>query len=139
MKKPVTILVAEDDDDDYWLIERILKKGGLKNPLIRVKDGEELLNFLKESQEVPLFILLDLIMPRKCGREALKEIRADRRFDRLPIVVLTSSSAKEDIDYCYGMGVNSFIHKPFQKEEFTRVLDAVQQYWLQLASLPKAS
>ena len=102
-KDPIVILMADDDDDDYLLTKKALAESKLLNTLIRVSDGEELLDYLnergdyKEGTVRPGVILLDLNMPRKDGREALKEIKADPHLRLIPVVVLTTSKAEEDI------------------------------------------
>ena len=117
---PITILIADDDADDRMLIKDAFESGKLNNKLEFVEDGEELLRFLRREGEYasmqdhayPGLILLDLNMPKMDGREALKELKADPGLQRIPVVVLTTSEAEEDIVRTYGLGVNSFITKP---------------------------
>src|SRR5574340_1676975 len=119
-RKPIDILLAEDDEDDYLLIAEALEESRLANKVHWVKDGEELLDYLyrrgnyakPEESPIPGIILLDLNMPRKDGREALKEIKSDPGLRKIPIIVLTTSKAEEDILRSYDLGVNSFIRKP---------------------------
>ena len=118
-KKPIIILMADDDDDDFMLTRKALGESRLLNRLMRVSDGEELLDYLNrrgdynaENAPRPGVILLDLNMPRKDGREALKEIKSNDELRNIPIVVFTTSKAEEDIYKTYQLGVNSFITKP---------------------------
>ncbi len=113
--KPITILIAEDDPDDRYLAKEALSESRLANDLYFVEDGEELLEFLRHEGDFagsrpprPGIILLDLNMPRKDGREALHEIKADPQLRRIPIVVLTTSKAEEDILRSYDLGVSIY-------------------------------
>lgn len=141
----VHILMADDDDDDYLLTEKALRKSKLLNRLYRVKDGEELLDYLKRRGEYsemadwvrPGVILLDLNMPRKDGREALKEIKSDPTLRDIPVVVFTTSKAEEDIYRSYRLGVNSFITKPVTFENLITVMRAIGRYWFEIVELPQ--
>lgn len=143
-KKSVVILLAEDDEDDYILTQKAFKEARLNNRLIRVKDGVELMEYLKhqgnftnpESSPRPYLILLDLNMPRKDGREALKEIKSDPNFKMIPVVVLTTSRADEDVVKSYDLGVNSFVTKPIKMEDFVQVIKKLTEYWFELVQLP---
>ncbi len=142
----LVILMADDDDDDYLLTQKALKQNKLLNRLCRVKDGEELLDYLKKrgdyvhSQECgrPGVILLDLNMPRKDGREALKEIKSDPELSDIPIVVFTTSKAEADIYKSYKLGVNSFITKPVTFENLLQVMQTLGKYWFETVELPKS-
>jgi CheY-like chemotaxis protein len=146
MKKDssIVILMADDDDDDYMLTQKALKESKLLNKLIRVKDGEELLDYLysrgdyAEGQKTnrPGVILLDLNMPRKDGREALKEIKSDPDLRDIPVVVFTTSKAEEDIYKSYKLGVNSFITKPVTFEALIQVMQTLGKYWFEIVELP---
>lgn len=144
-KDTVVILMADDDDDDFLLTEKALKKSKLLNPFLRVRDGEELMDYLHRrgayKNEVehpwPSIILLDLNMPRKDGREALKEIKSDAKLRDIPVVVFTTSRADEDIVRSYQLGVNSFITKPVTFEGLTKVMHALGRYWFEIVELPK--
>jgi CheY-like chemotaxis protein len=138
------ILMAEDDEDDYVIARDVFSDHRIMNELKWVKDGQELLDYLrrkgryadpKESPD-PGLILLDLNMPRKDGREALKEIKSDPKLRRIPVVVLTTSKAEEDVVRSYDLGVNSFITKPVDFQQFVEVVKTLTQYWLQLVQLP---
>jgi CheY-like chemotaxis protein len=143
-KEAVVIVMADDDDDDFLLTQKALQKSKLLNKLCRVKDGEELLEYLRcEGQYKagtkcgrPSVILLDLNMPRKDGREALKEIKEDPELRDIPIVVFTTSKAEEDIYRSYQLGVNSFITKPVTFEGLIEVMQALGKYWFEIVELP---
>ncbi|HTL70831.1 MAG TPA: response regulator [Candidatus Eisenbacteria bacterium] len=139
------ILIAEDDEDDYLLVRDAFLEFCQTNDLRWVKDGEELMDYLfcrgkyedPRSAPWPGIILLDLNMPKKDGREALKEIKSHPELRRIPVVALTTSNAEEDILYAYGMGANSFIRKPTGFGEFVDVMKVFDKYWHDLCQLPR--
>ncbi len=143
-KRPVTIVIADDDEDDRLLIIEAFKEFRLTNPIVEVVDGEELLDYLnnrgkfagKNEPALPGLILLDLNMPRMDGREALKEIKGHPDLRRIPVVVLTTSKAEEDIIRSYDIGANSFIVKPVNAERFIEVVRSLQRYWLEIVEMP---
>jgi CheY-like chemotaxis protein len=146
--KPITILLAEDDPDDALMAREALEENRLANSLVIVEDGEELMDYLycrnkyadRNKNNRPGLILLDLNMPRKDGREALKEIKADPDLKRIPIVVLTTSQAEEDIFRTYDLGVNSFICKPVSFDSLVQIMKTLSKYWFEIVELPnKAS
>lgn len=140
----IEILVADDDAEDRMLIRDALYESRLKNGLQFVEDGEELLDYLhnkgkftdKEKFPRPGIILLDLNMPKKDGREALKEIKQDPKLRTIPIVVLTTSKAEEDILKTYNLGVSSFITKPVTFEGLVQVMRTLNKYWFEIVELP---
>ncbi len=142
----ITILMADDDEDDRMFAMDALNEARLANKVDFVEDGEELMEYLhrrgkySKMKENPLpgLILLDLNMPRKDGREALKEIKADPQLRRIPIVVLTTSKAQEDIFRTYDLGVSSFITKPVSFEGLVDIMKALGKYWFEIVSLPTA-
>ncbi len=144
--KPISILVADDDPDDRMLIEDAFLESKLNNRLHFVKDGIELLEYLRregpyqdpENSPRPGIVLLDLNMPRMDGREALAEIKADPNLKQIPIVVLTTSKAEEDILRTYDMGVNSFVTKPVTFEGLVDMVRVLTSYWIQIVELPPA-
>jgi CheY-like chemotaxis protein len=144
-KSGIAILMADDDDDDYLLTQKALKESKLLNTLHRVKDGEELLDYLRRkgaykddpSYVRPGVILLDLNMPRKDGREALKEIKSDPDLQDIPVVVFTTSKAEEDIYKSYKLGVNSFITKPVTFDNLIKVMQTLGRYWFEIVELPR--
>jgi CheY-like chemotaxis protein len=143
-KDRITILMADDDDDDYLLTKKALQESKLLNTLCRVKDGNELLDYLRRegdyandpSCQEPGVVLLDLNMPRKDGREALKEIKSDPKLRNIPVVVFTTSKAEEDIFRSYELGVNSFITKPVTFESLIQVMKTLGKYWFEIVELP---
>ena len=145
-RNPVTILMAEDDPDDRLLTKEALEDNRLINHLHFVEDGEELMDYLcqrgqyadPDTSPRPGLILLDLNMPRKDGREALEEIKADPNLRRIPIVVLTTSKAEEDILRSYDLGVNSFITKPVTFGALVEVMQTLKKYWFEIVELPPA-
>lgn len=143
-KDSIVILMADDDDDDYVLTQKALKESKLLNTLIRVNDGEELLDYLlrkgeynEENSVRPGVILLDLNMPRMDGREALREIKTNPAISNIPIVVFTTSKAEEDIFKSYQLGVNSFITKPVTFENLIKVMKTLGKYWFEIVELPR--
>jgi len=142
--KPITILMADDDADDRVLTRDALSEARLANDLRFVGDGEELLEYLRNAGRFsepgccprPGLILLDLNMPRMDGREALAAIKSDSTLRRIPVVVLTTSKAEEDIYRTYDLGVNSFITKPVTFDRLVSVMRALGQYWLEIVELP---
>lgn len=142
--KPITILLAEDDEEDRYLIGEALDEGRVTHRLYVVENGEQLLDYLYrrgkyadlEQWPVPDLILLDLNMPRKDGREVLEEIRFDPELRRTPIVVLTTSSADEDIVRSYDQGVSGFVTKPVTFRELMEVMKSIGTYWGKTSTLP---
>jgi two-component system, response regulator len=141
---PIAILMADDDEDDVLLTQKALQKGKLLNKLYSVRDGEELLDYLFHRGEYsdeaaaprPGLILLDLNMPKKDGREALKEIKSQAELKDIPVVVFTTSKAEEDIYRSYKLGVNSFITKPVTFEALLEVMQLLGKYWFEIVTLP---
>jgi CheY-like chemotaxis protein len=143
-KRPILILVADDDAEDRMLIKEALEESRLKNKMEFVENGEELIDYLhnrgkftdKEKYPLPGLILLDLNMPKKDGREALKEIKADDHLKVIPVVVLTTSKAEEDILRTYDLGVSSFISKPVTFASLVEVMKTLTKYWFEIVELP---
>lgn len=141
---PVTILMADDDPDDQLLTRDALGECRLRNEIRFVNDGVELLDYLRNRDPFadpaqfprPGLILLDLNMPRMDGREALRQIRADRKLKAIPVVILTTSQAHEDVVRSYELGVNSFIRKPVTFAGMVDVMRALGNYWFQIVELP---
>jgi len=141
---PITILYADDDADDQLLVKEALEESRVLNDLRFVNDGEELMDYLHRRGPFadparsprPGLILLDLNMPRKNGREALAEIKGDPDLRCIPIIVLTTSKAEEDIYRSYDLGVNSFISKPVTFPGMTAVMKALGTYWFEIVELP---
>jgi CheY-like chemotaxis protein len=145
--KPISILVADDDPDDREMTRDAFDANLLRNPVAFVDDGEALLDYLNrtgpfadsEAAPLPGLILLDLNMPRKGGRETLAALKADPRLKHIPVVVLTTSKAEEDIARSYDLGASSFITKPVTFDSLVQVVGAFGKYWLEIVELPPAS
>lgn len=142
----ITILMADDDPDDRLLVQDAFDEIRLANPLVFVEDGIELMDYLHcrgayahlAGTPLPGLLLLDLNMPKKDGREALKEIKQDPVLRKIPIVVLTTSNAEEDILRTYDLGTNSFIVKPVTFDKLVEIIRTITQYWLEIVRLPPA-
>jgi CheY-like chemotaxis protein len=142
--KPIEILIADDDAEDRMLILDALKESHLKNNIQYVENGEELLQYLqnkgKYSDEktypIPGIILLDLNMPKKDGREALKEIKSNDKLKNILIIILTTSKAEEDVLKTYNLGANSFITKPVTFLAMVEVMNTLKKYWFEIVELP---
>jgi len=137
--EPVHILLVEDNPHDVEITERALKKGQIKNRLTVVRDGQEALDYLfggEARQAPPGLILLDLNLPKVDGHEVLRSIKADPILRRIPVIVLTASTRDEDVVKSYDLGVNTFISKPVQFDEFITVVATIREYWLLIARLP---
>jgi CheY-like chemotaxis protein len=138
------ILMAEDDPDDVLLTHDALSESGVKAMLKTVKNGEELIDYLRQQHNFndqdkaprPDLIFLDLNMPKKDGREALKEIKSDPELKEIPVVILTTSQQEEDIINSYRLGVNSFISKPVSFAELVSTMDTICRYWFETVRLP---
>ncbi len=136
------ILIADDDGDDKMMVEKALRENRVANPLVTVADGEELLQYLRRQGRYqdavrPCFVLLDLNMPKIDGREALKVIKSDSDLKKIPIVILTTSKAEEDILKGYNLGANSYITKPVTFEGLVKVMNSLKCYWLEIVELPE--
>ena len=142
--QPIIILIAEDDADDRVLTKDAFDESRLLNEVHFVEDGEELLNYLERKDKYgdaelaprPNLILLDLNMPKKDGREALKEIKSNPELRRIPIVVMTTSKAEEDIFRSYDSGASSYITKPVTFEGLVDVIKTLGKYWVEVVELP---
>lgn len=134
---PIEILLVEDNPADVRLTQEALREGKVKNNLSVARDGEEALAFLRrEGQARPDLILLDLNLPRRDGREVLKEIKADPELRRIPVVVLTTSSAEVDILKSYELHANCYITKPVDLDQFITVVKSIDDFWLTIVKLP---
>ncbi|MCA0269423.1 MAG: response regulator [Bacteroidetes bacterium] len=140
----VVILLADDDPDDRALTKRALRQSRVVNHVMEVEDGEELLDFLHQRGDFteaprPGLILLDLNMPRKDGREALEEIKRHPDLRSIPIVVLTTSEAEQDVLQTYNLGVNAFVTKPVTFDGLNRAVRVLSDFWFELVKLPPVS
>jgi CheY-like chemotaxis protein len=146
-KKAIVILMADDDEDDRMMTKEALEDAKIANALYTVEDGEQLLDYLLRQGEYadpeksprPGLILLDLNMPKKDGREALKEIKSNPDLRQIPIVVMTTSKAEEDIYRTYDLGVNSFVSKPVSFDGLTEIMKTISAYWFNIVELPSST
>ena len=139
-RTPVPIVIADDDMDDCLMIKEAFQESRLLNSIHFVHDGEELLKYLHHKHEkhhpLPGLILLDLNMPRKDGREVLSEIKSSPHLRHIPVIVLTTSKAEEDIARTYNLGVNSFITKPVAFTSLVQIIRDLGHYWFEIVELP---
>ena len=144
-RKPIVILLADDDEEDRMLACDALAESRLSNEISCVTDGEDLMDYLRHKGKYtspaeaprPGLILLDLNMPKKDGREALREIKSDPELRQISIVVLTTSKAEEDIYSSYDSGASSFISKPVTFEGLVDVMKGLGRYWFEIVDLPR--
>ena len=139
--RAIEILLVEDNAGDARLTLEAFKEGRVLNNLTIIKDGVEALAFLRRQGQYakakpPDLILLDLNLPKRSGREVLAEIKADEDLKRIPVVVLTTSAAHEDVARAYGNHANCYITKPVDLEQFLRVVHSIESFWLSLVTLP---
>jgi CheY-like chemotaxis protein len=139
--KPIDILLVEDNLGDARLAREALKDSKIKNHLDIVSDGEQAIKFLNKEEQFskaprPDLILLDLNLPKKDGREVLKEIKESEEFKRIPVVVLTTSKAEEDILKSYNLHANCYITKPIDLDQFMKVVKSIENFWLSIVILP---
>jgi CheY-like chemotaxis protein len=144
-RKPIVILLADDDEEDRMLACDALAESRLSNDITCVTDGEDLMDYLQRRGKYappvdaprPGLILLDLNMPKKDGREALREIKSDPELRQISVVVLTTSKAEEDIYSSYDSGASSFISKPITFEGLVEVMKGLGRYWFEIVDLPR--
>ena len=139
--RPIEILLVEDNPGDARLAKEALKEARVFNNLNVAKDGEEALEFLHrrgkhEHAPRPDLILLDLNLPRKDGREVLAEIKAHDSIKRIPVVVLTTSEAEEDVVKAYNLNANCYVTKPVDLDQFIKVVKSIEDFWLTIVKLP---
>jgi len=140
----ITILIADDDEDDRFIIQKALDESIITNPIVLVQDGQELMDYLNHEgqykdltdNDLPGIILLDLNMPRKDGREALAEIKANPKLNLIPVIILTTSKSEEDILKSYTTGASSFITKPVTFIALLKAIQTIGTYWLDIVALP---
>lgn len=140
---PVNILLVEDNPNDVEITLRALKKGQINNRMTVARDGQEALDILLDvkngSVPRPCLVLLDLNLPKVNGHEVLKRMKTDPELRGIPVIVLTASTREEDIVRSYDLGVNTFISKPVEFEDFIKVVMTIQDYWIVVATLPPAN
>ena len=137
------ILIAEDDADDRFLLQTVFKEKGYEDRIEFVENGVELIGYLQKIKETkkqathyPGFILLDLNMPKKDGREVLKEIKQHPVFKRIPIIVFTTTKNDVEIKRCYDLGANTYVVKPVTFDALSKVVEEIRQYWFNTAAIP---
>ena len=138
-----TILLVEDNPGDVRLTMEALNGARIRNDVDVVPDGVEAMSFLRregkyENARQPDIILLDLNLPKKSGREVLEEIKADEHLRRIPVVVLTSSQAEQDILEAYDLHANAYVSKPVDLEQFIKVVKSIEGFWLEIVKFPSA-
>jgi len=126
------VLIAEDDADDRFLLQTAFEENGFSEPLHFVEDGVELMNFLKskETNSFPKFILLDLNMPKKDGREVLREIKENPKLATIPVVIFSTTNNEQEMKRCYQLGANSYITKPNSYDHLLQIISHLRNYWL---------
>jgi CheY-like chemotaxis protein len=141
--RPITILMADDDEDDRDLARDALEGTQLGERMEFVIDGQDLIDYLRHdgpysqaTTPLPSIILLDLNMPRKDGREALAELKADESLRQIPVVILTTSSDEVDVQNAYDLGASSYITKPVTHGQLAQVMQTVARYWSEVVELP---
>ena len=139
--RPINILLVEDNPGDIWLAQEALRRSKMINRLFPLNDGREAVAFLRRQGSHagairPDLILLDLNLPKKDGREVLAEIKADPDLRRIPVVVLTSSAAEEDVLKTYNLHANCYVTKPVDFDRFMEVVRSVEDFWLTIVKLP---
>jgi len=139
--KQIEILLVEDNEGDIGLVEEVFQEAKIRNNLYIAEDGEEAMLFLHKEGKFsdvprPDIILLDLNLPRKDGREVLKEIKENDSLKRIPVVVLTTSKSEEDIFRSYNLHANSYITKPVDFDQFIKVIKSIEDFWLDVVKLP---
>src|SRR5436190_21586572 len=145
MVQEVEVLLIEDNTSDVEMITRALKKSNNENPLFRVRDGAEALDFLfgeggfagRDTTRIPQVILIDLKMPRVHGKECLMRIKMNARTKNIPVVVLSSSREDADITECYDLGANGYVIKPVDSEAFHKTISCIGSYWLKVNESPQ--
>lgn len=137
MNQKAIILIADDDEDDRFLVQSALEECSLANPTVFVNNGLDLLDYLRKDEEQPVgLILLDLNMPRMDGRQTLKVLKSDAQLRRIPVVILTTSKSQRDIEECYELGANCYIAKPDSFEIFNDTIFTLVKFWINLSQLP---
>src|SRR5664280_701825 len=141
LDKPVEILLVEDNEGDVGLIEEVFEEAKIRNNLHVAEDGEEAMLYLHGEGKFsgsprPDIILLDLNLPKKDGREVLREIKEDNNFRNIPVVILTTSNAEKDILRAYDLHANAYINKPLDFDQFIKVVESIGNFWLEIVNLP---
>lgn len=135
-KVPMEILLVEDNEGDVFLTRKVFEKSPIANRITVAQDGEIAINMLKNNTQRPDIILLDINLPRKDGKQVLKEIKRDANLRAIPVLILTSSGAEKDIIESYDLHANSYIIKPVSLQEFSDIASIVENFWFGIVALP---
>ncbi len=140
-KKPIKVLIAEDNEADVRLVREVLKEGKILVNLVSVEDGEDAMAYLRKENnykdvESPDIILLDLNMPKKSGHEVLAEMKTDEKLKIIPVIVMTISKAEEDILKSYNLHANAYIVKPVEYDQFIEAVRSLENFWFMICRLP---
>ncbi len=138
MNRNASILICDDDEDDLYLVKSVFNDTKFSNQTVYLKNGVELLDYLQNQKNDTAvgLVLLDLNMPKMDGREALKMIKSNPEFRRIPVIILTTSNSPQDIYQCYELGANCFITKPSSYEGLNDAIKTLSKFWLELSYLP---
>lgn len=138
----IFILIAEDDADDRFLLQAAFEENGFTDRLYFVENGVEVVEYLqsintdKPEKKFPRFILLDLNMPKKDGREVLRELKQHPDFKKIPVVIFSTTNNEQEMRRCYELGANSYITKPNSFESLLKTVAALRSYWMHTSSIP---
>jgi two-component system, response regulator len=140
MKRKSIILIADDDSDDCYLIRLAFEDCKIDNPIVFFKNGQEIVDYINQPEPIEKMsiglIILDLNMPKMDGREALHKLKSNPLWRKIPVVVMTTSKAMEDVQKCYDLGANSFITKPSSYDDLNNTIRVMVKMWLNYAELP---
>ncbi|WP_305952284.1 response regulator [Emticicia oligotrophica] len=138
MNRNASILICDDDEDDLYLVKSVFNDTKFSNQTVYLKNGVELLDYLQNQKNETAvgLVLLDLNMPKMDGREALKMIKSNPEFRRIPVIILTTSNSPQDIHQCYELGANCFITKPSSYEGLNDAIKTLSKFWFELSHLP---
>lgn len=138
MNRNASILICDDDEDDLYLVKSVFNDTKFSNQTVYLKNGVELLDYLQDQKNETAvgLVLLDLNMPKMDGREALKMIKSNPEFRRIPVIILTTSNSPQDIHQCYELGANCFITKPSSYEGLNDAIKTLSKFWFELSHLP---
>lgn len=139
--KPIEIFIVEDNEGDVGLIEEVFEEAKIKSDIHVAEDGEEAMLYLRGEGKFsgfprPDLILLDLNLPKKDGREVLREIKEDKSLHSIPVIVLTTSNAEKDILEAYNLHANAYVTKPLDFDQFIKVVGSIENFWLEIVNLP---
>lgn len=137
--RPIHILMVEDNPGDVRLAKEALRDAKVRNDMVVAPDGERAMEILTGAERLPDLVLLDLNLPKRHGREVLAQMKSDDGLKRIPVVVLTSSQAEEDVLGTYDLHANCYITKPLDLDQFVKVVNSIEDFWLTIVTLPPTS